>query len=370
MKQQLDSRGKAMFSVIRRTLRALWVSAFCAGLVFPAGLSADDWPQWRGPNRDGVWRETGILETIPETGLKVRWRAKVGNGYSGPAVAAGRVFVTDHQFHPEVERVLCFDEATGKPLWEHSYPTSYAKMEYGNGPRATPTVHEGRVYTLGTQGHLTCLDAAKGELVWKKDLVKEFNAKAPTYGFSSAPLVEGDLLIIFAGGKPDACVVALDRQTGAERWRALTDRNSYSAPIVVSAGGCRQLIAWTADSISSLEPATGKVFWEVPRKATFDEAEVVASPVLFKDLLLCMGAWNRGSVLLRLDGEKPAAAVVWKTRQKPTTTIGTPLFLDERHFFAAMGDGSLACLDATTGNEVWTTQEPTGKRLGSLLNGY
>ena len=102
--------------------------------------SADDWPQWRGPNRDGVWRETGIVETIPATGLKVRWRARVGNGYSGPAVANGRVVITDHQFNPEVERVLCFDEATGKPLWEHSYATSYANMEYGNGPRATPTI--------------------------------------------------------------------------------------------------------------------------------------------------------------------------------------------------------------------------------------
>ncbi len=332
---------------------------------FAADVFADDWPQWRGPQRDGVWRETGIIESIPESGLKVRWRARVGNGYSGPAVAAGRVFVTDHQFRPEVERVMCFDEATGRPIWEHSYPTDYANMEYGNGPRATPTLQDGKVYTLGTQGHVTCLDAATGQLVWKRDSVKEFKGVGLRYGYSAAPLVIDGMVIVYPDGKPDACVVALDSNTGTERWRALGERSSYSAPLVVNAGGTRQLIAWTGDSIASLEPATGKIFWQVPRKASFDEAEMVASPVLHKDRLLCLGAWNRGSLMLQLDAEKPAASVLWKTRAKPTTFIATPLFQDDRHFYASLGDGHLACLDATTGDEVWITQEPTGKRLGT-----
>jgi len=142
------------------------VATLVGALLLPMA-QADDWPQWRGPNRDGVWRETGILETIPLSGLSVRWRVKVGNGYSGPVVAQGRVFVTDHVFDPEVERVHCFDEASGKPLWMHSYPTDYRDMEYGNGPRAAPTVHDGDVYTLGTQGHLVCLDATSGERVWE-----------------------------------------------------------------------------------------------------------------------------------------------------------------------------------------------------------
>ena len=355
-----------MSSVSLRFCRTTWLCGWLASLCGSMVVVADDWPQWRGPQRDGVWRETGIVESIPDSGLKIRWRARVGNGYSGPAVANGRVFVTDHQFQPEVERVLCFDEATGQRLWEHSYATDYANMEYGNGPRATPTVHDGRVYTLGTQGHLTCLDAVAGHVVWKKELVKDFNAKRLTYGFSSAPLVVGELLIVMAGGRPDACVVALDRLTGAERWRALADRSSYSAPLVIHASGREQLIVWTGDSIASLEPATGKPFWQVPRRASFDEAEIVASPVLFKDRLLCMGAWNRASLMLQLDAEKPAAAVQWKTRSKPTTFIATPLFQDDRHFYGSLGDGNLACLDAATGDEVWITQEPTGKRLGTV----
>ena len=171
-------------------------------------------------------------------------------------------------------------------------------------------VHEGKVYTLGTQGHLVCLDAASGEVVWKKDLVKEYKARIPRYGASAAPMVEGELLIVCTGGQPDATVVAFDRNTGVERWKALPDRPAYSAPIVVTAGGCRQAIVWTADHVNALQPATGKILWQVPYKTTFDEAQVVASPVLHKDRLLCLTAWNRGSFLLKLAADKPGAEVV------------------------------------------------------------
>jgi WD40 repeat protein len=334
-------------------------------LLAVASAHADDWPQWRGPNRDGVWRETGILESIPTTGLEVRWRAKVGNGFSGPVVAQGRVFVSDHVFDPEVERVLCFDEATGKLLWAHSYPTSYKDMEYGNGPRASPTVHDGKVYTLGTQGHLYCLDATNGKVVWKKSLAEDFQGQIPRYGASAAPLVVDDLLIVCAGGQPDASVIALDRKTGELRWKSLSDRPAYSAPIVIHAGGSRQIVVWTADSITGLEPALGKTYWQVPWKATFDPAQIVASPVWYEDMVLCMGAWSRGSKMLKLDAAMPAASVLWETGTKPTTTISTPIFQDDGFVYAVLGNGSLACLDAATGKEVWTTREPTSGSYGN-----
>jgi WD40 repeat protein len=339
-------------------------TAFAALLLAVPDTRADDWPQWRGPERDGVWRETGILDRIPPTGLKVLWRARVGNGYSGPVVAKGRVYVTDHLYATEVERVLCFDEATGKQLWAHSYPCEYADMEYGNGPRAAPTVRDGKVYTFGTKGHLVCLDAVTGDVVWKHDLTKEFKARIPRYGASAAPLVEGDLLVVVAGA-PDGTVMAFDRNTGQERWRALKDRPAYSAPIVVFAGNRRQLIVWTADTITSLEPATGKVYWQVPFRATFDEAQMVASPVVHQDRLLCLGAWGRGSKMLTLDARRPAASVRWGTSNKPTTTISTPLFADDKYFYAVLGDGQLACLDATNGDQVWGTAEPTSKGRGN-----
>lgn len=343
-----------------------WLVAWMWCLTCSVAVRADDWPQWRGSNRDGIWRESGILESFPAGGLKIHWRARVGLGYSGPVVAQGRVFVTDHVLRPtEVERVVCFEESTGKQLWVSSYPVDYADMEYGNGPRASPTVHEGKVFTLGTQNHLHCLDAASGSVIWKKDLVKEYKARFPRYGASPAPVVEGELLIVAAGGQPDASVIAFDRNTGAERWKALPDRMSYSAPIVITSGGSRQAIVWTADHVNALEPATGKLLWQVPYKTTFDEAQVVASPVLRKDRLLCLTAWYRGSFLLKLDADKPGASVVWKTRSQPTTTFSTPVFLDERHFYMIDGGGNLCCIDATTGEEVWHSTEPAGGRGGT-----
>src|SRR5262249_10161680 len=147
------------------------------------------------------------------------------------------------------------------------------------------------------------------------------------------------------GGQPAASVLALDCNSGAERWRALEDRPAYSAPVVITAGGCRQLIVWTADTVTSLQPATGKVYWQVPYKATFDPAQAVASRVFHKARLLGLAAWNRGSLLLKLDPDKPAASVLWKTRTTPSTTFSTPLFQDEGHFYAIVNNGELCCLD-------------------------
>jgi WD40 repeat protein len=351
---------------MKRTFARVPQIVLAAVLTHLGSAQADDWPQWRGPNRDGVWQETGILEAIPASGLKVRWRTTVSQGYSGPVVSQGRVFVTDHQFDPEVERVVCFDEFTGKLLWVHSYPSNYRDMEYGNGPRSSPTVHDGRVYTLGTQGHLVCVDAAKGELMWEKSLTNDFRGQLPRYGASAAPLVVGDLLIVCAGGQTNTSIVALDRKTGELRWSALPDRPAYSAPIVVIAAGAHQLVVWTADSISGLKPTTGKIFWQVPWKAVFDPAQMVASPVWHKDKLLFMGAWSRGSKMLKLDSTKPEVSILWETTSKPSTTISTPLFQDDDYFYAVLGNGSLACLEAASGKEVWSTREPTSGSFGNL----
>src|SRR5262245_56331243 len=167
-------------AVMRSSALSLLIACIGLGNTTPLRPArADDWPQWRGPNRDGEWRDRGIIDSIPPAGLPVRWRARVLNGWSGPAVASGRVYVTDHNYKsdPEVERVLCFSETTGQLLWLFEYPCPYGDMEYGNGPRATPTVHDKMVYTLGTKGHLVCLNAESGELVWKKDLAQDLNAQ-------------------------------------------------------------------------------------------------------------------------------------------------------------------------------------------------
>src|ERR1051325_3254978 len=222
----------------------------------PTTLRADDWPQWLGPQRDAIWRETGIVEKFPTNGLKFRWRVPVGGGYAGPAVAKGRVYVTDRQLAkgasnpanpfdrgeiPGSERVLCLNEADGKIVWQHEYNCAYS-VSYPSGPRATQTVHDGKVYTLGAEGNLACLDAEKGTLLWSHDFKKDFNLKTPMWGFAGHPLVDGQKLICLAGGD-GSVAVAFDKDSGKELWRALSAKEpGYAPPMIYEFAAKRQLI--------------------------------------------------------------------------------------------------------------------------------
>jgi outer membrane protein assembly factor BamB len=222
---------------------------------------ANDWPQRRGPNRDGSWNETGVMEVFPRHGLEISWSAPVGRGWSSPIVAQGRVCVTDVEIAPPIARegVICFEESTGKRLWIYKYDAGYPDWAFSpdaGGPRATPIAQEGKLYTLGAMGHLICLDLLKGGVVWAKSLSKEYGVKEFT-GITASPLIEEDLLILYMCGKPGACVVAFDKNSGQEAWRALDDSFTYSSPIVITASGKRQLIVWT-QAVTSLDPKTGR----------------------------------------------------------------------------------------------------------------
>ncbi|MCA9055950.1 MAG: PQQ-binding-like beta-propeller repeat protein, partial [Planctomycetaceae bacterium] len=196
--------------------------AFITLLLAPLGttLSADDWPQWGGPQRDLVWRETGIVDSLHGGMLPRVWSTQIGEGYAGPAVAEGKVYVTDRihgQARDGIERVLCLDESSGEIVWKHEYPCQYT-VSYPAGPRATPTIDGDRVYTVGAVGHLFCLNAADGSILWSKHFPRDFGTELPTWGMAGAPLVDGDQLIVLVGG-PDALVVSFDKRTGKERWR-------------------------------------------------------------------------------------------------------------------------------------------------------
>ena len=328
---------------------------------------AEDWPQWRGPNRDGVCGETGLLETFRAGGLKVRWRVPVGWGFSSPVVAQGRVFLADSELtKPKArERLHCLDEATGKPLWTHSYDVAYEDWAFDPtqeiGPVATPIVQNGKVYTVGRVGHLFCLDTRNGEVLWQSDMQKEYRvAFAPG---TPSPLIEGDLIVLFVGGKPGACVVALHKDTGKEVWKALDESQTPSSPIVIYAGGRRQLIVWTQESVTSLDPAAGTTYWRQQLVTSGDYA--VSTPVHHKDRLLL------GGLMFQLDSDKPAAAVLWPASRVPSRRIfsntSTALFQGD-HLFSAKSSGELICVEASTGKQVWESTQVTDLKGGASIH--
>lgn len=360
-------------------------------LVYGSGaVRADDWPQWLGPKRDGVWRETGILDKFPAGGPKVRWRVPVGLGYAGPAVASGKVYVHDRLLAENArnpdnpfsrnlvkgkERILCLDEASGKQLWEHAYDCNY-EVSYPAGPRCTPTVASGKVYALGTMGDLLCLDAATGKVLWSKNFVKDYQVTVPMWGFCSHPLVDGDRLICLVGGQ-DTAVVAWNKDTGKEIWHALSVASGphgpgYAPATLVELGGKRQLIAWTPEAVSSLNPATGELYWT--EKFRVNAGMTIPVPRQDGDKLY-LSCFYSGSMMLQLDKDKPAASVLWKSKtwgagsgkEFPETTDGLHCVMSTPHIrdgyiYGICSHGELRCLDEATGRRVWESLEATGSK--------
>jgi outer membrane protein assembly factor BamB len=339
-------------------------------LVIAVHVRAEDWPEWRGKGRLGVWNETGIVDRFPEGGLPVSWRTPINAGYSGPSVADGRVFVTDSRRIKEnqaIERAMALDERTGAILWTREWPTDYSGLQlvYAIGPRATPTVDGERVYVLGGMGNLLALDVKTGSVLWQKDFVKDFNLEVPAWGVTSAPLVDGNRLICIVGGEPNAKVMALDKVTGKEIWRALSSdwEAGYNQPIIIEAAGVRQLIIWHPKAISSLDPATGNVYWEVDHVVQM--GMVIATPVRSGPYLFVTSQWG-GALMLKLDETKPGGAVLWSgpgeqdprwTKDTPDTlnsVISTPAIQGE-YLYGIDNDGQLRCLSVATGKLVWTS---------------
>ena len=336
-------------------------------------LFAEDWPQWRGPNRDGVWNEKGVVEKFAAKELKPKWRVPIGPGYSGPTVAEGLVYVMDRQTKPnQIERVLCFDEATGKSQWTHQYDCQYKGVGYEAGPRASVTIDSGKAYSLGSMGHLFCLDAKTGEEVWSKDCNAVYEIEMPIWGVTASPLIYQDLVIVHIGGRGGACVVALDKNTGKEVWKALDDRGQYSSPVLVKHGDAELVIVWTGDSIAGLDPGTGKVQWREiwkPRNMPIG----VSTPVVDKDRVLFVSFYD-GTTLLKLSDDLAAAQKLWQrvgASERNTDAlqgiISTPIILGD-YIYGVDSYGELRCLDLKTGERIWEDLTAVPKARWSTIH--
>jgi outer membrane protein assembly factor BamB len=306
-----------------------------------------EWPQWHGPKRDQVWPIRDLPAALPQSS-KPRWVKPLGGGFGGVAVSGGRVLVMDRQTKPrEVERIVCMDIDTGAIKWVREYAVAYKGLDYCNGPRCTPTIHDGKVYTLGAVGHLHCLDATNGEIIWSHDCVKKFEVKLPMWGLACSPLIDGDRVLVQVGSK-DGCLMAFDRKSGAVAWKCLADRAGYASPVRLDIGKTKLIVMWTAECVNGVEADTGKVLWSVPFTVTYDVA--ISDPVWHDGVLLCGQYWE-GSLALKLDENGLNPTKAWESR-KLRLLMSTPLVRDD-HAYCLDRDNGLVCVEMKTGRIKW-----------------
>lgn len=345
----------------------------CCLLLFTSAspCSADDWPQWMGVNRDNVWREDGIINKFPENGPRVLWRTPIDGGYSGPAVANGKVFVTDYVTKGDVkignferkeftgtERVLCLDEVTGEEIWKHVYPVKYT-VSYPSGPRCTPNVEGDRVYTLGSEGHLICFNIADGKVIWQKDLKKEYGTKAALWGYAAHPLIDGDNILTLAGGS-GSHIVALNKMTGEENWKSSTStEQGYSPPTIINYAGVRQLVLYRPDAISAINPDDGTEYWSVPYQAS--NGSIIMSPMVMGEYLYVAGYSNK-NLLLKLDADKPGVTEVWRDKRNIICPVNVQPFAIDDVVYGFDQKGVLRAVKVPEGERLWETQDVIGKR--------
>jgi outer membrane protein assembly factor BamB len=321
--------------------------------------------------------DTGLLETFPKDGPKVVWKKPLNPGYSGPAIAGGKVYVCDRIAGavendkpqpkggiPGKERVLCLDFKTGEKVWEHVYDCLYERVSFPSGPRTTPVVDGNRVYTLGAMGDIFCLDATTGKPVWTLNLRKEFSTKAPVWGFAAHLLADKERLYTLVGG-PDSAVVALDKATGKTVWKALTSQEvGYSPPVLVEAGGVTQLVVWLSDEVAGLNPKTGEVYWKEKHPAVgmkqMRPAVTITTPCVHDGVVYVSSAYD-GALAIKLASDKPTASVLWraeknypKTPEKLPTLMSTLLVKDGYLYGIGAEDGDVICAKADSGETVWT----------------
>lgn len=352
-------------------------------LVVPTFATADDWPQWLGPQRDGIWREQGLLDKFPEGGPKVLWRKTCGMGYAGPAVAQGHVFLADRVLgtganNPDnpfsrnavkgQDRLVCLKEATGEQVWKFEHDVEYT-VSYASGPRCTPTVDGDLVYWLGTMGDLFALDTKNGKVVWESHFRKDFNAELPVWGFAASPLVDGNHLICLVAGAEGNGVVAFDKKSGKKVWNALSLRGDpgYCPPVIFEVNGKRVLVIWHSRAAVGLDPATGKKLWQYDWE--IQSALTAPTPRLVNKTQLFLTSFYNGSTLLDIGGDTPK--VVWKSKSKggqaavmPDNTVDlhsimTTPYIEGDYIYGVCSYGELRCLELQTGKRVWETHQAT-----------
>ena len=318
----------------------VWVATVSA-------LAAADWPNWRGPDHNGISKETG-WDPAAVSAHKVAWEAQVGMGYATVSVAKGKVY-TAGNFNKDTDAVSCLDAATGKQVWKHEYPEPLAPKSYTGGCSATPTVYDGKVYTVSKSGKVFCLDAETGKVIWQKD----HKLKSPTWGFASSGLIQGKAVIFNAGQSG----VAYDLTTGDVLWTSANEACGYATPVPFTHDGKTCLAMFAKDSIKAVNPDDGKLLWSYPWQTQYDCN--IADPVISGNEVLVTSDYGRGATVVDFAGPEPKK--VWENTNM-RTHMSPPVLIDG--YVYGFDDNRLACLDWKTGDKKWDEKSP---RKGALM---
>lgn len=342
---------------------------FALAMVLATAQLRAQWPQWRGPNRDGVAQAALAPKAWPEKPVQ-KWTQPAGEGYSSPVVDSGRVFV--HSRHDPDETVTALDLANGKVVWSAKYAAPFTKNPYARdmakGPFSTPLVANGRLYTLGTTAVLSAFDAASGTLLWRKDWSKEVDTSKLFTGTAMSPILDNGLLIVHVGDDSKGAFRALDPASGAEKWSLPGHGPGYASPIVITAAGMRQLVTMTDKAVVGVDPSAGRLLWTIPFPDQFNEN--IVTPVFAGDVLVVSGT-RRGTFGFRIekDGAGWAPKQIWHNAELPMymsspVTDGTFVY-----GFSNRRKGQLFCLDAKTGLAKWASEGRGGQNASIVAAG-
>jgi len=338
-------------------------------LALAGSAAAQDWPQWRGPSRDGLAKGMAAPTTWPSALTRV-WKVGVGEGHASPVVAGGRVFVFARRGEEEV--LECLDLATGKSLWKHSAAAPYtmnpAASGHGKGPKSTPVVAGGRVFTLGISGRLSGFDAASGRVLWRHDFGQRFKDTSPRFGTAMSPAADGDRLIAHVGGHDDGSLSAFDVATGAERWSWKADGPGYASPIVAALAGQRQVVTETQDHVVGLSADTGELLWKIPFTTAYTQNAV--TPVISGDLVVYSGL-DKGVSAVRIvkRGAGFAAEPVWSNDEVSSYMSSPVLEGGVLYGLSHKKKGQLYALDLATGRTLWLSEGRLGENAALVSAG-
>ena len=325
-----------------------WTMTAMTTVLLTATVAAvDEWPNWRGPNHDGISKESA-WDPAAVSARKVAWEAEVGAGYSAVAVTKGKVY-TAGNFNKDTDALSCLDAATGKPLWRHEYKEPLAPKYYAGGCSATPTVHDGKVYFASKSGKVFCLNADTGKVLWNK----EFGRKAPTWGFASSALIHGKAAIFNVG----RAGMAYDKDSGALLWSSADEPCGYATPVPFEHNGKPCLALFTKDNLTAVTPEDGKVLWSYPWQTQHDAN--IADPLVSGSQVCIASGYGRGASVVDFSGAEPNK--VWENKLMRTHMSG-PVLIDG--YLYGFDDNRLACLDWKTGEKKWDEKSP---QKGALM---